>query len=73
MTMQETVSGACLREFSTRQEAARSLAQRIKQALLFELEQMKGRLWFSVVAVRQSNVFEFFRPSVCPGIELTSL
>ena len=39
MTMQETVLSACLREFSTRQEAAQSLAQRIKQALLFELEQ----------------------------------
>ena len=39
MTMQGTVSGAVLREFATRQEAALNLAQRIKQALLSELEQ----------------------------------
>ena len=39
MTMQGTVSGAGLREFATRQEAALNLAQRIKQALLSELEQ----------------------------------
>tara|TARA_B100000989_G_scaffold282075_1_gene246821 strand:+ start:379 stop:1023 length:645 start_codon:yes stop_codon:yes gene_type:complete len=39
MTMLETVSGAGLREFATRQKAAANLAQRIKQALLFELEQ----------------------------------
>ena len=39
MIMLETVSGAGLREFTTRQKAAASLAQRIKQALLFELEQ----------------------------------
>ena len=39
MIMLETVSGAGLREFATRQKAAASLAQRIKQALLFELEQ----------------------------------
>lgn len=39
MTMLETVSGAGLREFATRQKAAANLAQRIKRALLFELEQ----------------------------------
>ena len=39
MTMQGTLSGAGLREFATRQEAALNLAQRIKQALLSELEQ----------------------------------
>ena len=39
MTMLETDSGAGLREFATRQKAAANLAQRIKQALLFELEQ----------------------------------
>ena len=39
MTMQGTVSGAVLSEFATRQEAALNLAQRIKQALLSELEQ----------------------------------
>jgi 6-phosphogluconolactonase len=38
MTMQGTLSGAGLREFATRQEAALNLAQRIKQALLSELE-----------------------------------
>ena len=38
MIMLKTVSGASLREFATRQKAAASLAQRIKQALLFELE-----------------------------------
>ncbi|MEC8408783.1 MAG: 6-phosphogluconolactonase, partial [Pseudomonadota bacterium] len=37
--MLETDSGAGLREFATRQKAAANLAQRIKQALLFELEQ----------------------------------
>ena len=39
MTMLETASGAGLREFATRQKAAANLAQRIKQALFFELEQ----------------------------------
>ena len=39
MIMPETVSGAGLREFATRQKAAANLAQRIKQALLFQLEQ----------------------------------
>ena len=39
MTMLETDLGAGLREFATRQKAAANLAQRIKQALLFELEQ----------------------------------
>lgn len=38
MTMQTSAPGHSLREFFSRQEAAHSLAQRIKQALLFELE-----------------------------------
>jgi hypothetical protein len=35
--MQTSAPGHSLREFFSRQEAAHSLAQRIKQALLFEL------------------------------------
>ena len=60
MTMQETVSGACLREFSTRQEAARSLAQRIKQALLFELERKGdfGSQWWRFASRMFPNSFD---------------
>jgi len=39
MSIHETVSGAGLHAFSSRQQAAQSLAQRIKHALLLELEQ----------------------------------
>ena len=68
MTMQGTVSGAGLREFATRQEAALNLAQRIKQALLSELEQNDRATLVLSGGRFASRMFpEFFRPSVCPA------